>query len=167
MNRIIQAYKNNKVRFTFIMSMAAIVVGVGIFGVTTDYSKNKDNLIKQSKIVTSIKTGEAVNVTSTLAIIDIIRDMHKMANSLIEADAIWGKAEMNRRNVDEMHVALYSQNDSDEKKILMEIIQKWDRADFSSVDADHNRIWDLLNGKVGRATGANTKEVEKAIKAVK
>lgn len=166
MNRIIQICKNNKIKF-IITIITAILVGTTIFGVTIYYGKSKNNLMKQSKMVNSIKVGKSVNVTSNLAIIDIIRDMHKMANSLIEADAIWGKAEMNRKNVDEMYVALHLQSESDEKKILQEVIEKWDKADFSSIDADHNRIWNLLDGKIGRATGINNKEVEKAIRAVK
>ncbi|MDX1771457.1 MAG: DUF6241 domain-containing protein, partial [Planococcaceae bacterium] len=36
----------------------------------------------------------------------------------------------------------------------------WEEDDFSRVDEDHNIIWSLQNGTVGRATGILTYEEE-------
>jgi len=166
MDKIIQACKTKKAKLIFAIIMIPLVAGAVFFG-STYYTKNEINAIQQAKNVDAIKTGKVVDTTSTLSIKEITEGMHKMANSLIVAKDIWGKTEMNRKNVNEMYVALHSQSDSDQKKILMEIITKWDKADFSGIDTDHNRLWLLLNGSVGVATGANIKSVEAAVKNMK
>ncbi|WP_326977095.1 DUF6241 domain-containing protein [Bhargavaea cecembensis] len=43
---------------------------------------------------------------------------------------------------------------------LLGIIAKWERGDFSEADKDHNYIWDLQDGTLGKARGLLGKEEE-------
>ncbi|HLU21033.1 MAG TPA: DUF6241 domain-containing protein [Bacillaceae bacterium] len=46
------------------------------------------------------------------------------------------------------------------EELYREILIRWNNGDFSRVDKDHNAIWDLENGSIGRATGLLTPEEE-------
>ena len=46
------------------------------------------------------------------------------------------------------------------KRILMNIITKWEKEDFSTVAEDHNSLWELQDGTIGKAYGTMTEEEE-------
>ena len=50
------------------------------------------------------------------------------------------------------------ENKSEYKRIL----NKWSQGDFSTADEDHNKVWNMLGGTVGRTTGISSKEEEQA-----
>lgn len=52
-------------------------------------------------------------------------------------------------------------------KKLREIVVRWQQGDFSQIVDDHNYVWDLLGGTVGRAKSANGKAVTDAIANLK
>ena len=47
------------------------------------------------------------------------------------------------------------------EEVYVEILTKWQKGNFSSADLDHNRVWTLLNGNVGKAYGVMSEEEEK------
>ena len=51
-----------------------------------------------------------------------------------------------------------SYNDS---KLYLEILNRWADNDFSRADKDHNAVWSLQGGNVGRAKGIISFEEEK------
>ncbi len=46
-------------------------------------------------------------------------------------------------------------------ELYLQILNRWKNNDFSQADKDHNAIWTLQGGNVGRATGVLTFEEEK------
>ncbi|WP_268872885.1 DUF6241 domain-containing protein [Neobacillus fumarioli] len=43
-----------------------------------------------------------------------------------------------------------------------DILERWAAGDFSQIDKDHNTIWDLQGGTIGKATGMATPKEEMA-----
>ena len=46
------------------------------------------------------------------------------------------------------------------KNQLIKIVTKWENGDFSEADEDHNYIWKLQKGTLGKARGLLSKEEE-------
>ncbi|WP_213422581.1 DUF6241 domain-containing protein [Bhargavaea massiliensis] len=93
----------------------------------------------------------------------ILDVMHQMTHQKVVANQKWGAVPMTTRNIEQMEsiVSTSEHIQSPEvKKQLLQIIAKWERGDFSEADMDHNYIWDLQNGTLGKARGLLSKEEE-------
>ena len=88
-----------------------------------------------------------------------------MTNGLITADKIWNIIPMTKGNVDKLN-AIVSETNIPDKDVVLEIIGKWKKADFTDIVQQHNYFWYSLNGTVGRATGRNEVEIEKAVRSM-
>ncbi len=51
--------------------------------------------------------------------------------------------------------------------VYRDILERWADGDFSRVDQDHNAIWNMQNGTIGKATGILNAEEEKVYKESK
>lgn len=93
----------------------------------------------------------------------ILEVMHQMTHQKIAANQKWGAVPMTTRNIEQLE-AIVSNSDkirSDKvQKELLVIIANWERGDFSEADAEHNYIWDLQDGTLGKARGLLSKEQE-------
>lgn len=100
---------------------------------------------------------------------DIVREIHFMSNSLIQAgdNQVWGTVEVNKANIDRLIPMLDQVPVNTRTKKLREIVGRWQQGDFSQIVEDHNFVWDLLGGTVGWAKSANDKAVAEAIANLK
>lgn len=89
---------------------------------------------------------------------DIIIDtIHKMANEVVIADKKWGRIEMNEKNINTVTVQVLASYMAKERKTeLLRILGLWKQGDFRGAHHDHNYVWELLGGTVGKATGVDT-----------
>jgi len=85
--------------------------------------------------------------------------MHKMTHQKIIASEKWGLIRMNEESIAKAK-AILMDADYNSKEDLLEIIGRWENGQFDQVDEDHNFIWGLQGGSIGRATGVLTEQQE-------
>jgi len=78
-------------------------------------------------------------------------DMHKMANTKVVADAIWGKLDMDEERINKLIIEVLK-SDYDDKEKLRAILTNWKKGDFTHCIEEHNYFWSKLNGSIGEAT---------------
>ena len=85
--------------------------------------------------------------------------MHKMTHQKIVASEKWGLIRMNEESIAKAKGILMD-SDFNSKDDLLEIIGRWENGQFAQVDEDHNFIWGLQGGSIGRATGILSEQQE-------
>jgi hypothetical protein len=95
---------------------------------------------------------------------EVIMDMHEMTHQKVEADQKWGAIPMNRDTIMQLNNFVWSSGNNkfngDQKAILLDILDGWKKGNFSNIVAEHNELWQMLEGNVGIAYGKATKEQE-------
>lgn len=86
--------------------------------------------------------------------------IHGMSHQKIEAEKKWGFVPLTAERVERL-IKVVETNPYEHDTLYLSILNRWKNNDFSQVDSDHNAIWDLQNGNVGRATGILSAEEEK------
>lgn len=86
--------------------------------------------------------------------------IHEMSHQKVKADAKRGFYEITDERIDWLLKAL-DKSDPQHKDTYKGILDKWKEGDFSTADQDHNAVWELLDGEVGKATGVMSDEEEK------
>ncbi|MDN3019749.1 DUF6241 domain-containing protein [Paenibacillus sp. BSR1-1] len=84
---------------------------------------------------------------------DDIRDaIHLMSHQKVVADKKWGAIPLTKKRVNRL-LEVVKENQANYKNtdIYYSILKRWAKGDFSRVDEDHNEIWDLQEGTVGKA----------------
>lgn len=93
--------------------------------------------------------------------------IHGMSHQKVKADEKWGFYEITEKRIDWLLEGL-DKVEVENKLTYKTILIKWADGDFSTVDEDHNRIWELQGGNVGKATGIlSPEEEQKYIKSQK
>lgn len=88
--------------------------------------------------------------------------IHLLSHQKVIADKKWGMIPMTNERIHrlidvlEMNKSQYTNAD-----VYEGILNRWALGDFSTVDLDHNIIWTLQGGTIGRATGILSHEEEK------
>ncbi|MFC2946979.1 DUF6241 domain-containing protein [Virgibacillus sediminis] len=85
--------------------------------------------------------------------------IHGMSHQKIKAEKKWGFYEIHPQRIDWLLEGL-DEVSLDHEDVYREILLKWKEGDFSTADADHNAIWELQGGTVGKAYGVMTLEEE-------
>ncbi|MFC3041506.1 DUF6241 domain-containing protein [Virgibacillus xinjiangensis] len=87
--------------------------------------------------------------------------IHGMSHQKVKASKKWGFYEIHPQRINWLlegmeKVAL------DHEDVYRRILLKWKEGDFSTADADHNAVWELQGGTVGKASGVMDPEEEQA-----
>jgi hypothetical protein len=69
----------------------------------------------------------------------IYDELHRMINTKIVADQIWGKIEITEEKVNALIKEVSSSNYHD-KEILLEMLYNWKKGDFSNAVKEHNYL---------------------------
>lgn len=85
--------------------------------------------------------------------------IHGMSHQKVEADEKWGFYEMTEERIKWLLNAL-DEIDVNHEETYRDILERWSKGDFSQVASDHNQIWRLQGGTIGRATGKLSAEEE-------
>ena len=89
-----------------------------------------------------------------------------MSHQEVQAEDEWGFLPLTQDRVTRL-IEVVEENKSsyDSAETFLRILTRWSTNDFSQADKDHNAIWSLQEGNVGRATGIlSAKEERKFIK---
>jgi Family of unknown function (DUF6241) len=133
--------------------------------IKADEKKSTEEVSKKVEGDTSVNTGESnenpfnEEVAIPLAETVLQQYIHAMSHQKVEAEEKWSFYKMTDDRIqfllDQLEVEDYEHED-----LYRTILLKWQEDDLSSVDDDHNEIWNLQGGTVGEATGILTNEEE-------
>ncbi|WP_044747076.1 DUF6241 domain-containing protein [Bacillus alveayuensis] len=92
---------------------------------------------------------------------DIQNYIHGMSHQKVKADEKWIHYFITEERI-QFLIDVVENGDYKHKDLYLDILSRWKDGDFSQADQDHNEIWRLQGGTVGKATGVLTKEEEEA-----
>ncbi len=90
---------------------------------------------------------------------DVLNYMHGMSHQKVIADEKWLHYEMTNDRIQFLMQVVESGRYENED-LLIDILKRWKNGDFSKADEDHNSIWSLQGGTIGKATGVMSAEQE-------
>jgi hypothetical protein len=164
--------KMKKIQKTIVIPLLVILLGIAVFGFI-DY-KNKDSVTVTQK--DSLSQNQPVGGTyleiqedrtkpieeelpgemKEKQVQDVI---HQMSHQKIKAEKKWGFIPLTRERVDRL-IEIVNINQYEHGDVYLDILKEWKEGNFTYIDGDHNTIWVLQDGNVGKATGVLTMEEE-------
>lgn len=97
----------------------------------------------------------------TLKDYEIGNAIHAMSHQKVKAKDKWSFLPLTANRVERLiEVVEINKSDYPNSKLYLNILTRWSKNDFSQIDEDHNKIWGLQNGNIGRATGILSHEEE-------
>jgi len=161
-----------------------IVVGIcaGSFKVATNMTN--DNSAKSKAPTVNVAQPQIVDVKENSVLaksevetvesqketrIEVVIRMHEMANTLIfaEDNKIWGTVTVNKETVSELLNMINTIKASKEKDTFIAIAKNWQKGNFANIVDDHNIVWKILEGTIGKADEPNIPAVAEAKQALK
>ncbi|WP_409253042.1 DUF6241 domain-containing protein [Bacillus sp. SCS-153A] len=97
----------------------------------------------------SIREDEIPN---TLSEEDLQQKIHDMSHQKVKATPKWGSLEITPERIDHL-INVVEQGNYKQSHVYLDILYGWKEGDFSEADEDHNTIWRLQGGTIGKATG--------------
>lgn len=173
-----KTFKLNKIQIAAISAGLFIIAGFGVFSYWTNATPSSggtDRVLKQAEEAeASVKDGgldiqinENVEQVfpSDLKEFEVQSAIHHMSHQKVEAEKKWGAILITEERVKRLYdVVVANQNEYKYANTYIRILERWLEGDFSQAVSDHNTIWELQDGNVGKATGLlSTKEEEKFI----
>ncbi|PFO02614.1 hypothetical protein COJ85_15625 [Bacillus sp. AFS076308] len=93
---------------------------------------------------------------------EVMDAIHKMSHQKVESSKKWGAIPLTPGRVNQLlKVVQKNEENYVNSSVYLDILERWSKGDFSSVDKDHNKIWYLQGGTVGKAVGILSAEDEK------
>lgn len=166
-----------KIKFTKLQKIIMTLALLGIIGfvVYSVYDENKP-IIKKDGTITEKTTedgGKIIEVDEemkkpveeefplTMENSQIADAIHAMSHQKIEADEKWRLLPLTTERVTRLIVVIETnQNEYKNSELYLNILNRWADNDFSQVDLDHNAVWSLQGGTIGKATGILSYEEE-------
>ncbi|RLQ97512.1 DUF6241 domain-containing protein [Falsibacillus albus] len=149
----------------FVLIGLMILLGVGAFlgyylvirGSTEPQVDTRDEAGAQTNRVEGVK--DEVDLDSRSKEGEVLDIMNQMTHQKIKASDKWGAVEMTDEHIQQVKEVV-EKSDFKHRDLLLSILNKWSAGDFSTVDEDHNKVWLLQHGNIGRAYGILSKEQE-------
>ncbi|MFK4998628.1 DUF6241 domain-containing protein [Bacillus sp. N9] len=161
-----------------------IVLGMIVLSLTasTVYIVLNQSSVTVEEIVTVTQNEDGTNIEEIIIEMDEQRDValeeempdlmteyavqeaiHAMSHQKVKADEKWGFLPLTQDRVKRL-IEVVEKNEKEYKhsNLYLDILRRWEKHDFSSVDKDHNAIWELQGGTIGKAYGILSVEEEKA-----
>lgn len=85
----------------------------------------------------------------------IVRIMHEMVHQKVKAEEKWGRIPMHPETIDQVYNVISDSNFENKDELLL-IAERWKDGDFDLADYDHNYLWSLQGGTIGKAYGKLT-----------
>jgi len=87
--------------------------------------------------------------------------IHAMSHQKVKAEEKWSFLPLTAERVARLlDVVEHNKSSYPNSDIYLRILIRWSKNDFSQIDKDHNQVWDLQGGNIGRATGILSHEEE-------
>lgn len=143
-------------------AILVIIVSVVVILHDADYVSNEafKEVIKVTDKGFEYADEEKSNYVKVRDEKEVYNDMHRMANTKIVADEVWGEDEINEENLNKVILEVMKCNYSDKEKLL-QILHNWKTGNFKNAVEEHNYVWEKLGGTVGKAKALkNPKDAE-------
>ena len=146
--------RNNRQRRAVVV--ISIIVGVIIFVGAFTYTMHiiNEDIIKNKPANEEVKSGMGFENWKhedepDTEVYDV---MHEMINTKIEAEdgLVWGEIEITPQQCDRVIKLINDGSYGDEERLL-KMLNMWKKGDFSDAVAQHNYLWEILDGTVGKA----------------
>lgn len=93
---------------------------------------------------------------------DVQAAIHGMSHQKFQAEDKWGFLPLTQDRVTRLiEVVEENKLSYESAETFLRILTRWSNNDFSQADKDHNAIWNLQDGTVGRATGLLSAQEER------
>lgn len=83
---------------------------------------------------------------------DLQQKIHDMSHQKVKAAQKWGSLEITPERIDHL-ISVVESGNYEHSHVYLDILYGWKEGDFSEADKDHNTIWRLQGGTIGKATG--------------
>jgi hypothetical protein len=156
LNKIIHYIKTHKIQ---LFGVAFILLAIGAY---VGYS-SWDRSVPTTGTATE-KKEEYVNITDEREIeekyqldmgeAEVQSLIHHMSHQKVKAAKKWGAVLITPALISRL-IEIVETNSLQfgQADVYLDILKRWEKGDFSLADKDHNKIWKLQNGTVGKATG--------------
>ncbi|MCA1055184.1 DUF6241 domain-containing protein [Rossellomorea aquimaris] len=101
------------------------------------------------------------SVKPPLKEVHIQQYIHAMSHQKVEANEKWSFFKITDERIDFLLTQLDA-NNYDNESLYRNILTSWKEGDFSNAASQHNAVWRLQNGTIGKATGNMTAKEEAA-----
>ncbi|MCP3764571.1 DUF6241 domain-containing protein [Domibacillus sp. A3M-37] len=142
---------------------AMVFAGVFVLGSSTDTDTSAQKEVARNvKTDPDLKIEGVMNVTGLDSGADqerIIVVMHKMTHQKVIADDKWGAIPMTKSTIQEVY-DIVDGTDIALKQELLTILTAWKEGRFDNIVQDHNYLWKIAGGDLGKAYGIMSKTQE-------
>jgi hypothetical protein len=162
-------------KITKIQKAAIVVACVGFFGILI-YMKIKPDLpvFMKTNATVTVEDGGAIielkdetkediekHMPDDLTDMEIAGFIHRMSHAKVVAEEKWGYEPITMKRIVRLIDVIEANKDNIKHHgTYLRILNKWRDNDFSQADYDHNSVWSIQSGTVGRATGILSFEEE-------
>lgn len=151
----------HKVLVTFLIIGLILVVMGGIaykWFNRNDVSNGKfDKTVKVTNNNFEYKNSEKDNKVAVRDEEEVYKDMHRMANTKIVADEIWGEDEISEERLNKVILEVMKSSYEDKEKLLT-MLRNWKTGNFKNAVEEHNYLWEKLGGNLGKAKALRKQE---------
>ena len=139
-------------------STAAIMMIIG-YGISYLMKPPEEELVRAEELIETsfyIKMDEKDNELfyKDLNEEELQNLIHTMSHQKVKADQKWGAILLTHERVGILiNVVKENEDRWEHPELYLDILNRWYTGDFSQADEDHNAIWELQGGSVGKATG--------------
>lgn len=158
-----------------LISASSIVLAGAVGFYTYDNLTSQDPVTVKETTVTNNDSEEVIEIKEEKAepVEDefpmdmseeaIKKAIHGMSHQKVEAEDKWGFIPLTAERVNRL-IAVVEKNKGSYQNsdLYLDILNRWKDNDFSRADSDHNAIWNLQGGTIGKASGVLSVEEEKA-----
>ncbi|WP_182200843.1 DUF6241 domain-containing protein [Paraliobacillus salinarum] len=88
--------------------------------------------------------------------------IHQMSHQKVEAEEKWGFYLITAERIKWLLDGLNKVDLGEKETTYQSILERWNNNDYSRVDKDHNAIWRMQGGTIGRATDILSESEEEA-----
>jgi Family of unknown function (DUF6241) len=170
-----------KKSFTIIVGSVLLLTAVGVYiavgslnNTSTTEDTTQTDVVSTAGVETTppqTKTGKenpfGEKVKTPLSENLIQQYIHAMSHQKVKAKEKWSFFKITDERIDYLLWQLEINNYKSEQT-YKEILTSWKEGDFSGVVGDHNVIWRMQNGNIGKATGKlNANEEKKYMESQK
>jgi len=145
-----------KIKIIKILSVVIIILCAIVITISVLWKpKNVSNEVFKDTVKVTDKgfeytTSEKENPVAVREEKDVYDDMHRMANTKIVADEVWGEDEINEERLNKVIMEVMKSSFNDKEKLLT-MLHNWKTGNFNNAVEEHNYLWEKLGGTVGKA----------------
>ncbi|WP_456272197.1 DUF6241 domain-containing protein [Bacillus sp. AK031] len=121
--------------------------------------ENEENFYQTEE--TAVNTDNEVALPVSMSEQAVQQHIHDMSHQKVEAVPKWGRLQITPERIEGL-ISVVESGSYEHAHVYLDILYGWKDGDFSEADKDHNTIWRLQGGTIGKATGLLSQDEERA-----